>query len=129
MIVMVMMVMVIPVVIVFVFFVVASPLPSMIPSPILIAVHAFPPPGIVLLVPASLIPGIPVVVILLGKDPTVVFGEGVAGLNTGRAVVVSAAAIPLSVRQASGHPGEQDGKENCLHIRPPLRAILSGFDI
>jgi hypothetical protein len=88
------------VVIVITVVIVVSPFPAMIATPIFVAVHSFPSPIIVLLVPASLIPRIPVVVILLGHYAAVVLRERVAGINAGLTVAVSASAKALSVAGA-----------------------------
>src|ERR1700730_9400103 len=105
------------------------PIPAIISPPIVVTVHAFVSPFIVLLSPASLAPPIPLIVILVGIDPSMMSREGVASVHAFLTVVVNAGTI-LSVTtsgygQTSGR--EQDSKVTGLHFfRPPL-LDRSGF--
>src|ERR1700675_3092091 len=103
--------------------VVMMPFPSMIASGIAIAVHAFPSPVIIVSVPASWLPLIIMVVILLRKYSAMMFRERIAGIRTRSAIVANASATVLSVAgsgRASGQRREQNGENNFLHFNPPL---------
>jgi len=121
---------VIAVVIMVTVMVMVLPFPAMISSPIPIAVDAFPSPSIIFLIPAPLIPGVPVVVILLRKHAAMMSCEGVAGITTSLAVVADARAVlrVASSGQSKGECREQECKRKELHFRPPL-LVRVGFSV
>src|SRR5208283_2965248 len=89
--------------------IVVMPLPTVFAVPVLIAVDAFPSPIVVGAVPAALVSAIPAIVILVRHYAVVVLSEGIARINTVRAVVVSAGVVAREALgiAGAGKPGGQ----------------------